>query len=687
MTPSAPTTIDVPAFELRAAFDASTLDEAARTVEVVWTTGAKVRRYSWRDGPYDEELDLTPKSVRLQRLNTKAPLLDTHSRWTTDDVVGVIEPGTARVDGKQGRARVRFRKNEHGEEVFRGVQEGVLGQISVGYRVHEFQKTEREGEIPVWRAVDWEPYELSLVPIAADAGAGTRSAERSETNPCVIRDATMTKPKDDPTKADPTQPRAAEEGGETRGAEPQGAPTATADPPTEPSGGGERAAEPKPLTTADLERAAREAAAKERAQERGRIQAIRKECARFGIDGDFVERLIDSDKSIDQVREALIDEVAKRYDSGELGNRVTVGATSEEKLRDAASRALLHRYDPFKYKLEDADDARAFGGLSLMELGAELCKARGVKLHGDKLERAGIIIGMRGGMMGTSDFPLILANVLGKTLRDAYDESPQSFGPIVRRTTVPDFKEIQRTQLGEAPKLEKVNEHGEFHRGSMGEAAEKYQISTYGKIVSLTRQAVINDDLDAFTRIPAAMGRQVRNLESDLVWAIITANAAMGDGVVLFHANHGNVGSGVIGLAGLNAGRLAMRTQKGLDGVTHLNIMPAYLIVPAALETKANQEVSLELFPAKTTDTNPFRGAFRGVLVEPRLDATSTAEWYLAAAPGQIDTIELALLQGQTGPFTEQREGFDIDGVEFKIRHDVGAKAIDWRGLYKSSGS
>ena len=72
---------------------------------------------------------------------------------------------------------------------------------------------------------------------------------------------------------------------------------------------------------------------------------------------------------------------------------------------------------------------------------------------------------------------------------------------------------------------------------------------------------------------------------------------------------------------------------------------------------------------------------------EPRLDAASETAWYLAASPNQIDTIEYAYLEGQQGAYIETRNGFDVDGVEIKCRLDFGAKAIDWRGLYKNPGA
>ena len=87
---------------------------------------------------------------------------------------------------------------------------------------------------------------------------------------------------------------------------------------------------------------------------------------------------------------------------------------------------------------------------------------------------------------------------------------------FARRTTVADFKLVHRLQLGEAPQLEKVNQSGEFKRGTIGEAQETYRIETFGKVIGITRQVLINDDLDAFTRVPALFGTSAATLESDV---------------------------------------------------------------------------------------------------------------------------------------------------------------------------
>ncbi|OFW10369.1 MAG: hypothetical protein A3H27_10145 [Acidobacteria bacterium RIFCSPLOWO2_02_FULL_59_13] len=214
------------------------------------------------------------------------------------------------------------------------------------------------------------------------------------------------------------------------------------------------------------------------------------------------------------------------------------------------------------------------------------------------------------------------------------------------------------------------------------------RLATYGKIVAITRQAIINDDLNAFTRIPEMHGRAARRLELDTVWSIITANAAMADGVALFHANHGNLASSgaAPSVTTLGAGRKAMRVQKAVGGKARLNLRPRYLLLPASLETVSDQLLT-QITPAVVSNAVPewVRGLVP--IVEPRLDDNSTSAWYLAAEPGQIDTIWYCYLQGQEGVFLETEQGFEVDGIKLKARLNFGAAAIDYRGLYKDPGA
>ncbi len=644
-------------------------DAEDRIFSVMFTTGAVVRKYNFfADEAYDEELVVSPASVRLGRLNSgTAPVLDTHSDFALENIKGVVTGGSARIENGLGYASLKIDSGAENESIIRKIRDGIIRNVSVGYRVHRFEVIRFEGAVPLYRAVDWEPFEISLVPIGADAGAGIRSSPN--TYPCEILDPPPVKELRLMTGLDnKTQEQDA--------------------PATIPA---ENTAAANPPTTTQTETSAstEEARAEGARLERQRAAEIVKITRSAMLPDMFAQKLVNDGTAIAQARKLVLDELARKgSEAGEIRPHVSIVRDENDSVRVMAENALLHRHDPKAYKLDEG--AREYRGMTLMEIGRDLLERRGVRARGlSKSEVAGAMLGLetRGGLHSTSDFPLILANVANKTLRSAYEAAPQTFKGFARQTSNPDFKTIARTQLGDAPSLDKVNESGEFKRGTVGEAREQYALATYGKVVAVTRQTIINDDLGAFTRLPEMFGRAAADLESDTVWGILTGNPAMGDGVTLFHATHGNLaGAGaVISVTTLGDARAGMRKQKGLNG-RFINVMAKYLLVPAAIETLAEQFVTqTNIIYTKSSDYNPFANKLQ-VVAEPRLDAASAISWYLAADPAQIDTIEYAYLEGQEGVYLESRVGFDVDGVELKARLDFAAKAIDWRGFWKNPG-
>jgi hypothetical protein len=432
-----------------------------------------------------------------------------------------------------------------------------------------------------------------------------------------------------------------------------------------------------------------------------RIVTIRSIAASANLP-DLGEEHIRRETPVDEFRSILLGRLAAQDERTQVNSNygIDLGRGNAEQRAAAIHNALMHRASPGSVEL--TADGRNYRGMTLLEIGRDVLEANGISTRGmSRQELAAQALAQRsgGGLHSTSDFPGILSNIANTTLRAAYTAAPQTFRPLIRETTVPDFKPVTRAQLGEAPALNKVNEHGEFKRGTLGEGKESYKIATYGKIVGITRQVIVNDDLDALSRLPREFGKQAAQLESDLVWAEILANPTMGDGVSLFHATHKNLlTGGAISVASMSAGRVAFSQQTGLDGKTVLGLTPAYLIVPVALQTVAEQFIG-QIYPAKTSDAVPDNLKRVQIIAEGRLDvginrpeddivaAGSAAAWYLAGTVAQTDIVELAYLEGNRGVYTEQRVGFDIDGVEIKVRLDVGAKVMDWRNIAKNPGA
>jgi len=180
-----------------ARFEPQTVDLSARTADLVWTAGAVVRRMTFFEGEIDEELVIDPGAVRLGRLNAGAPLLDSHNAFQLSAILGVVVEGSARLEGGSGLATVRFSEREDVGPILADISAGIIRNVSVGYRVHEFEIIRREGQPDIWRAVDWEPLELSLVAVPADAGAQIRAKDAR--HPCKFTNSRgsgmATKPK------------------------------------------------------------------------------------------------------------------------------------------------------------------------------------------------------------------------------------------------------------------------------------------------------------------------------------------------------------------------------------------------------------------------------------------------------------------------------------------------------------
>lgn len=435
--------------------------------------------------------------------------------------------------------------------------------------------------------------------------------------------------------------------------------------------------------------------------ERTRTVEISDLATRHAMPATFAAEHIRLGTEISRVRSLVLDHVATEAAKQRINPRSQIGTDAHETARNSVEAAIMLRANPQAIKPDTEASrtliasAREFRGMSLLEIGRVYVEdSTGKRLRGlSKMDLAGHLLGLgqqrdAGGMMSTSDFPSILANVINKRLRSAYEVAPQNWKPISRQSNASDFKTKYVVQLSNLPKLKEVKEGGEYQYASLSDGKETYSLVTYGRIVPVTRQTLINDDLGAFDRIPMLMGRAAAETEASIVWGIITANGNMSDGVALFHATHGNLaGSGsAISVASLNAGRAAMRKQKGLAvkaaDQEPLNLAPKFIVVSPDKETEA-QSFLASIYATKAGDVNPFAQSLLQ-LTEARLTGNT---WYLIADPALIDTIEYAYLEGEEGLYTETRFGFEVDGIEVKGRLDFAAKAIDWRGMYKDPGA
>jgi len=671
---------NIPMLNTKAAILPSTINSKERTVEAIITSTLPVDSFSWSQGEFKEILSMLPSSIRQERLSSGAmPVLNNHGTAffggvkDLSDVIGQIRG--YRIDGENLIATLAFPDTPDVETIWRKIETGFLKNISIGYRVYKYKdETGKEtGSPKVMRAIDWEPFEASVVAIPADYSAQMRkrSNEESLNEVEIVSDEKV----DEPVANEP--PKEIKEESSANAQETQ---EEISEMPKEVIENAEPVASSDP---AKIEEAAKKEGVE---QERSRILEIGKAVKAAKLDDKFASELIAKGVSINEARKQIIDMWSQK-DATEIQGAnpsITVTRDADETFRKSAGEALLHRADPGKHKLTEL--GKPVMGYSFKEL-ARLCVERsGVKTGG--MSQMEIV---KRAFHSTSDFPSILADAINKTLRQAYEESPRTFLPWAKRGSAPDFKNINRTQLGNFPSLTKVLEGGEIEYKTVADSKESYQLATYAGMVAVTRQAVINDDLSAFSRLAAGAGIASAALESDIVYSILTANAALADSLALFeaatHKNFTSTGT-AISVNSLGVGRAAMRKQKA--GSRVLNLRPGFLLVPAALETIGqqflNQGIVPNIVPATSLAVNPFQNSM-SLIVEPRLDDTSATAWYLVAGQGLIDTVEYCYLEGNEGVFTETEMGFDVDGIRVKARHDFAAKAIDFRGLYLNNGA
>lgn len=349
---------------------------------------------------------------------------------------------------------------------------------------------------------------------------------------------------------------------------------------------------------------------------------------------------------------------------------ITIDHTDPAVIATRAGEALFARSHP---QHQISEPARAFAHMSFVDIGRECLRRSGVSVQ--SLSADTIITRA---LHSTSDFPLILGDAVNRELRMAYEAAPSGARMLSRQTTARDFRAKRKLMVGEAPALEAVGEGGEFKSGTIEEAQETYSVKTFGKIIGISRQVQVNDDLGAFTDLPRRFGIAARAFENDLLVAKITANPAMSDGVAVFNVAHGNVeAAATIGVTSLTSARLGMRKQTGLSGML-IDVTPRFVMVPPELETLAEQQLT-QLQATQSDNVNPF--AKLTLVVEPRL--TSATQWYVIADPALVDGLEYAYLEGAPGPQIETRAGFEVDGVQIKVRLDFGCGWIDHRGWFR----
>jgi len=405
-------------------------------------------------------------------------------------------------------------------------------------------------------------------------------------------------------------------------------------------------------------------------------QQIRSLAEVAGLTRGWAEDQIDAGATLDDARQAARSSMIER---SRAVPRIRVQSPASENPAEILNRRV------------EALTVRVAGG-ELSEQARPFVNDRLIDHARAAVERAGISTRMmdtdqifRAAMHSTSDFPQLLTGVGNRTLLPAYQAAASPLKRIARQATAPDFRPTSRLRTSGTGTLEKVSESGEIKSTSRSENVEGYALDTYASIFSLTRKALINDDLGAFRDWGVAAGRAAANTEANLLYSVLTANglrgAKLSDGKTLFHADHKNLtaspGQGIkdIGADALNDAKLKIARQTDLDGKTPLSAKGRFILVRPELEDEALRLIA-DIYPATVADVNVNTARYE-VLTDPRIESD---DFWLFADPASLPVLEYAYLSSAPGPQLASREGWDVLGTEWRVVLDFGVGAIDFRG-------
>lgn len=635
----------------------------------------------------DEILSHHVDDVDLKPISEVGAILKNHDERI---IIGAPEKVWIDETSRKGRLTMRFGTTDEAKKAqHEAIIDKTLRGTSVGFTVQEWVYLKDAGQKyreiagPAWVAAKWRALEASLTPIPADPSVGVNRSIKQE------QERTMKTPEQIEAE------RVAKEKAEREAQELKDKQ--------------EREAK---------EKAERDAKAKADSDDRAKAEVERSAaictiCQKHGIDP---LPHIRSGEPLEAIYQKILDQITPK---GGTVERTTDGRDS---FRDAAMEGLLVRTGAMK-----REDCKHGGehmvGYSLMEYARESLRRANLSTKGDKLTIAArALAGPRMDAeqiaafmarkeeitVGTSDFPLLLAAAAGKTLQAEFAATPTHYELWCAIGNVPDFKEVQRIEFSEIGDLPEIPELAPYTQAKFKGRKETNRIYTYGKIFGLSRQAVINDDLDGFLRIPRAFARSAARLPQHLAIKKLLENPTLvQDSVAVFAAGHGNLKTGseyrLDTLAHAEAGLIALRGMLGkmrapvhadnADEAAYLNLLPRTLLVNADDEFIAAQAVNSAggLQVSNSGVINPINAWRLQVIVDQNIANTAwggtATQWFMFSDPADAPVIEVVFLNGQRTPYMEEEDQTNVDGRFWKVRLDTGVNAIGFRGAIRADGA
>lgn len=405
------------------------------------------------------------------------------------------------------------------------------------------------------------------------------------------------------------------------------------------------------------------------------------------------QALADPSMTVDQVNaKALAAMAAHATPNAADPGRVEGGADERDKKRAAAIGYVMVRAGATRgMKPEEIAAARQgnpFNGMTMLDLARACAIAAGVNVSGmsrDQVVAAAIT-------HSASDFPNIFENVLHKTLLNNYNSLEQTWRGFCRVGTLSDFRPHNRYYMGGFSDLAAVDETGEYQDGTFSDAEKEIiQGSTNGRILNLSREMIVNDDMGVFVGAAGKLGQAAARTLEKKVYSVLNANGNLQDGIALFHASHNNLaGSGaVVGSQTFDDARVGMGSQLDPSGNDFVGVQPMIWLGPLKYKGDADV-VNASRYEVTSSGTqrleipNKSVGMFQKVIGTPRLTGTA---WYAFADPDVEPVIEVGFLDGIQEPVTATEQSFRSNGVAFRTTFDFGVAAVGFRGGWKNPGA
>ncbi|UWR19751.1 prohead protease/major capsid protein fusion protein [Sulfitobacter pontiacus] len=552
--------------------------------------------------------------------NTGMPLLDSHKTDSVRDLLGRVV--STRVDGDRVIAKLQLSTASDNDPIAQRIADGSLTGVSIGYRVAGWaESTGADGQRQK-SPTAWTLTEVTLTTNPADPNARVRQKEAL----C------------DPARHSETETK--------------------------------RAAN-NPKTGADMPDVIE--TNPEQDAERTRRSAIRTLVRSAGLSAETADDLIDQDATVDQAKAAVFDATQTR------SAPVIRTHTAQNDDPDVITRRQADAVAVRMAGGDCPDDARQYMSDSLLDMARDSLSRSGVSTRGlsadDVFTRAA---------HGTSDFPLVVSNAMGKVAADSYKAAESPLKQLGRQRVLRDFKPSTSIRLGEMGRLEEIAESGEIKATSRAESGESMSLKTFARAINVSRNLLVNDDLNLLGDMTAAFGEAAAQTEADEMVALLTSNPNLSDGTPVFDASRGNLAAAGAAPSEttLSAARKAMRGFKGLDGKTLISVTPKYLVVGPELETDA-EKLLAAIYAATTGDVNAWTGKL-SLLVEPRI---TDDQWFVFADPARVASMVYGYLASAQGVQIQRAEAWNTLGIKYRAFLDFGTGWSDWRGAYRNAGS